>query len=224
MTPPTPAPTPKSAQLAGYPSKDDFHMPWYKISLAVLLPFSLLAVTAATTYADSPKTASTAAETSKKPADTDPSTEDRTKGVVERKSSEASIAKGDITFDDLKFDIEKDAAFEKSALTPDVKRLDGIKVKLRGYILPSTLFKDTDIDQFVLVRDNQECCFGPGAALFDCVIVEMLPGRTTDFVTRPVTVEGKFKIDTEKYKYPGGKGPGGASHFAIFKIEGMNVK
>ncbi|WP_442509571.1 DUF3299 domain-containing protein [Novipirellula sp. SH528] len=141
-----------------------------------------------------------------------------------RKSSDASIAKGDITFDDLKFNIEKDATFEKSALSDDVKRLDGIKVKLRGYILPSTLFKDTDIDQFVLVRDNQECCFGPGAALFDCVIVEMLPGRTTDFVTRPVTVEGKFKIDTEKYKYPGGKGPKGASHFAIFKIEGMNVK
>src|SRR5690606_2039176 len=117
------------------------------------------------------------------------------------------IAKGDITFDDLKFEIEKDAPFEKDALAQDVKRLDGMNVKLRGYILPSTLFKDTDISEFVLVRDNQECCFGPGAALFDCVIVEMLPGQTTDFVTRPVTVEGKFKIDTEKYKYPGGKGP-----------------
>ena len=104
------------------------------------------------------------------------------------------------------------------------KKLDGVKVKLRGYILPSTLFKETNIDQFVLVRDNQECCFGPGAALFDCVIVEMVPGKTTDFVTRPVTVEGKFKIDTEKYKYPNGIGPRGASHFAIFKIDGVNVK
>ena len=109
-------------------------------------------------------------------------------------------------------------------LTDDVKKLDGVKVKLRGYILPSTLFKETNIDQFVLVRDNQECCFGPGAALFDCVIVEMVPGKTTDFVTRPVTVEGKFKIDTEKYKYPVGVGPRGASHFAIFKIDGVNVK
>ena len=103
-------------------------------------------------------------------------------------------------------------------------KLDGKKVKLRGYILPSTLFKETNIEQFVLVRDNQECCFGPGAALYDCVIIEMVPGKTTNFVTRPVTVEGKFKIDTKSYKYPGGVGPKGASHFAIFKIAGTSVK
>ena len=130
----------------------------------------------------------------------------------------------DINFDDLSFKIEKDAKFKPALLTDDIKKLDGVKVKLRGYILPSTLFKETNIYQFVLVRDNQECCFGPGAALFDCVIVEMVPGNTTDFVTRPVTVEGKFKIDTEKYKYPNGVGPRGASHFAIFKIDGVKVK
>ncbi len=144
--------------------------------------------------------------------------------VEVRKSSNSSRAKGDINFDDLAFDIEKDAKFKPGLLTDEIKKLDGVKVKLRGYILPSTLFKETNIDQFVLVRDNQECCFGPGAALFDCVIVEMVPGKTTDFVTRPVTVEGKFKIDTEKYKYPNGIGPRGASHFAIFKIDGVNVK
>ena len=144
--------------------------------------------------------------------------------VEVRKSSNSSRAKGDINFDDLAFDIEKDAKFKPGLLTDEIKKLDGVKVKLRGYILPSTLFKETNIDQFVLVRDNQECCFGPGAALFDCVIVEMVPGKTTDFVTRPVTVEGKFKIDTDKYKYPNGIGPRGASHFAIFKIDGVNVK
>ena len=144
--------------------------------------------------------------------------------VEVRKSSNSSRAKGDINFDDLAFDIEKDAKFKPGLLTDEIKKFDGVKVKLRGYILPSTLFKETNIDQFVLVRDNQECCFGPGAALFDCVIVEMVPGKTTDFVTRPVTVEGKFKIDTEKYKYPNGIGPRGASHFAIFKIDGVNVK
>ena len=144
--------------------------------------------------------------------------------VEVRKSSDSARAKGDINFDDLSFKIEKDAKFKPALLTDDIKKLDGVKVKLRGYILPSTLFKETNIDQFVLVRDNQECCFGPGAALFDCVIVEMVPGKTTDFVTRPVTVEGKFKIDTEKYKYPNGVGPRGASHFAIFKIDGVKVK
>ena len=146
------------------------------------------------------------------------------KGVEERKSSQSARAKGEINFDDLKFDIEKDKPFKSNMLNDDVRELNGQRVKLRGYILPATLFKEKGIDQFVLVRDNQECCFGPGAALFDCVIIEMVPGKTTDFVTRPVTVEGKFKIDTEKYKYPGGVGPRGASHFAIFKIDGESVK
>ncbi len=132
-------------------------------------------------------------------------------------STASRIAKGEITFDDLKFDIEKDEPFEREKLTDQIERLNGKQVKLRGYILPSTLFKETDIDQFVLVRDNQECCFGPGAALFDCVIVEMVADKTTDFVTRPVTVEGKFKI--QEYKYPDGSG-----HFAVFRIDGVNVR
>lgn len=144
--------------------------------------------------------------------------------LLDKSSSDAAKAKGEINFDDLKFPIDKDQPFDDSMLIEDVQELAGRNVKLRGYILPATLFKETDIDQFVLVRDNQECCFGPGAALFDCVIVEMVPGKTTDFVTRPVTVEGKFNIDTKTYRYPDGAGPKGASHFAIFKIDGISVK
>lgn len=150
--------------------------------------------------------------------------EETRKVVEDRSSSEASKAKGEINFDDLKFDIEKDQPFEESLLNDGVEALAGKKVKLRGYILPATLFRDKGFREFVLVRDNQECCFGPGAALFDAVVVEMEPGKTTDFVTRPVTVEGKFEIDTEKYKYPGGVGPKGATHFAIFRIRGLNVQ
>lgn len=137
--------------------------------------------------------------------------------VETKKSSESNLAKGEITFDDLKFDIEKDERFDRKMLTETIEKLNGRKVKLRGYILPSTLFKETDIEQFVLVRDNQECCFGPGAALYDCVIVEMVPGKTTDFVTRPVTVEGKFKV--QEYVYPDNSG-----HFAVFRIDGETVR
>ncbi|QDV66301.1 DUF3299 domain-containing protein [Crateriforma conspicua] len=142
----------------------------------------------------------------------------------DRKSSQARLAKGDINFDDLKFDIEKGETFDEKQLTDRVKFLNGRTVELRGYILPSTLFRMTNIDQFVLVRDNQECCFGPGAALFDCVMVKMTDGNTTDFVTRPVTVRGKFKIDAKSYRYPGGRGPDGASHLAVFEIEGVEVR
>lgn len=144
--------------------------------------------------------------------------------VEVQKSSKADLIKGDITFDDLKFDIEKDEPFDPKKINETLRFLNGRKVKLSGYILPATLFKETDIAEFVLVRDNQECCFGPGAALFDCVMIEMVGDNTTDFVTRPVTVEGKFVYDPDKYKYPDGVGPRGASHFAIFRIEGQKVR
>lgn len=141
-----------------------------------------------------------------------------------RLSSEAQLAKGEINFDDLKFDIEKDSIFDAKMWTPRLKKISGKKVKLSGYILPSTLFQEKGIKQFILVRDNQECCFGPGAALYDCVVVNMVDGASTDFTTRPVTVEGKFHLDDKTYRHPGGKGPGGSSHMAVFRIDGMKVK
>jgi len=126
-------------------------------------------------------------------------------------------AKGEISFDDLKFDILPDAPFDASMLTDEIRALDGKVVKLRGFILPSTLFRETNISEFVLVRDNQECCFGPGAALFDCVVVNLVGDTRTDFTTRPVTVTGTFKL--KEYKYPDDSG-----HFAIFNMQGTSVK
>lgn len=132
-----------------------------------------------------------------------------------KRSSAAKLAKGEITFDDLKFDIEPDAPFDREMLHPSVERLVGKNVKLRGFILPG--FKATNLDMFILVRDNRECCFGPGAALYDCVIVRMQDGETTDYATRAVTVEGKFKIQEVK-------DPVTSKHLAVFQIDGTAVK
>ena len=77
-------------------------------------------------------------------------------------------------------------------VTPAIEKLTSTKVRLRGYILPS--FQQSGLTQFVLVRDNMQCCFGPGAALYDCVVVQMEPGKTTDFTSHPVAVDGVFSI------------------------------
>lgn len=98
----------------------------------------------------------------------------------------------DVNFDTIKFDIQKEQPFERSMLTPEIEKLQNTAVRIRGYILPS--FQQTGLTQFVLVRDNMECCFGPGAALYDCIVVEMTAGKSTDFTTRPVAVEGVFTI------------------------------
>ncbi len=150
----------------------------------------------------------------------DPSTPPKTERQLaeERKKREAARKQGDITFDDLKFDIEKDGTFLPEMITPGIKELSKRTLKLRGFILPTSVFQQTGIKQFVLVRDNQECCFGPGAALYDCVIVEMAPGKTATFATRVVTVKGKFEIDPDSFQYPDG------GHFAVFKMTAEEVK
>lgn len=120
----------------------------------------------------------------------------------------------DRTFDDLRFDIEVGEPFERSLLTESIEALDGLPIRIRGFILPTP--QKRGIKQFVLVRDNQECCFGPGAALFDCILVEMKEGQTAEYTIRPVAVTGTFNI--REFKGPDGQ------HLAIYRIAGESVK
>ncbi|MGI9456530.1 MAG: DUF3299 domain-containing protein [Aeoliella sp.] len=120
----------------------------------------------------------------------------------------------DKTFDDIKFDIEPDAPFDRALLTDEVEALFGQRIRIRGWILPT--FQRSGIKQFILVRDNLECCFGPGAALFDCIVVDMVPGKSAEFSVRSVSVEGKFTLEELI-------GPEG-NHLAIFHMAGEEVK
>jgi hypothetical protein len=120
----------------------------------------------------------------------------------------------DVTFDDIKFEMKKGDPFVRSMLTAKIEKLHSSNVRIRGYMLPS--FQQKGITQFVLVRDNMECCFGPGAALYDCILVEMAPGKSTSFTVRPVAVQGKFEIS--EFKGPDGK------HLAIYRLVGEEVK
>lgn len=121
-----------------------------------------------------------------------------------------------VSFDDIKFEMKKPKSrkFKRSMLTPAIEKLDDTPVRIRGYILPS--FKQKGITQFVLVRDNMECCFGPGAALYDCIMVEMDKGTSIEYTIRPVTVKGTFSI--REVKGPDGK------HWAVYHLQGTNVK
>ncbi len=140
------------------------------------------------------------------------------KEAMEKAAREAARKRGEFTFDDLKFEIERDGEFQDEMITDQLKKLDRKPMRLRGYILPNSVFQQSGIKSFVLVRDNKECCFGPGAMLYDCVMVEMTEGKTANFSTRPVSVKGTFEIDTKTYKYPNG------GHFAVFRIKATEVK
>jgi hypothetical protein len=120
----------------------------------------------------------------------------------------------EITFDDIKFDLEKGAPFTPDLLPKRVTALEETRIRIRGFILPS--FQQTGLTQFVLVRDNMECCFGPGAALYDCIVVRMEPGKSADFSIRPVAVQGTFRLQELR-------GPDG-NHLAIYAMDGELVR
>ncbi len=88
--------------------------------------------------------------------------------------------------------MKKGDPYTHSLITPEIEKLDGTKVRVRGYILPP--FQQTGLTRFVLVRDNMSCCFGPGAMIFDSMIVELKSGLTIDYTVAPVTVEGVFNL------------------------------
>ena len=108
-------------------------------------------------------------------------------------SSSSSAQYKETTFDDLKFEMLIDTPFRRELLTPQIEQLFGKKIRIRGYMYPT--LKRRGLTGFVLVRDNQQCCFGPGAALYDCMRVEMQPETTAEFSVRPIAVEGQLRYE-----------------------------
>ena len=102
----------------------------------------------------------------------------------------------DLTFDDLKFDIEVGQAFERELLSEDVKALHGKEITLSGYMRPA--FQASGLPGFIFVRDDKECCFGPQAAIYDCVRVKLKKGTTSDYIVQPFKVRGKFYLKERK--------------------------
>ena len=150
-----------------------------------------------------------AAPSSRSTAETPP-----TPPAVAAPASVRPAAPRDISFDDIKLDLMKGDPFSRDLLPTRVTALETTPIRIRGYILPS--FQQTGLTQFVLVRDNMECCFGPGALLHDCVVVRMKPGKTASFSIRPVAVTGTFRV--EELRGPDGR------HLAIYALDGEAVE
>ena len=121
----------------------------------------------------------------------------------------------DKTFDDLRFEMTVGEPFHRSMLTKDDRSAGG-PADSHPRLHPADARRSSGIAQFVLVRDNQECCFGPGAALYDCILVEMQPGQ-----------------DGRVFDPPGGRGgdvrhPRDSSsdgkHLAIYHLDGESVQ
>jgi hypothetical protein len=73
-----------------------------------------------------------------------------------------------------------------------IKKLDGRKVRLTGFMYP--LQEGKSIQYFCLLRTTQTCCYGPRPQYNQYVFVEM--EKATDFYRLdPVSCVGKFRVD-----------------------------
>ncbi|MEM7317351.1 MAG: DUF3299 domain-containing protein [Planctomycetota bacterium] len=123
----------------------------------------------------------------------------------------------DLTFDDLEFDIEVDEDFKDEMLTEKIRSFDGKSVILRGFILGASVFQQKGFTEFVLIRDNQKCCFGPGAKIYHNVMVEMNEGKSADFSFTPVEARGKLTIKPWV-------NPGDGKTYSVFHLAAEKVK
>ena len=114
------------------------------------------------------------------------------------------------------FDIFYDL-LEREMLTEEIEELHGKSVIIRGFILDSSIFQQKGIEQFVLVRDNQICCFGPGAKIHHNIQVDMDEGKTADFTFRPVEIRGTLKIQPWIL-------PADGKCYSVYHVQAASVK
>ncbi len=190
-------------------------------ALTLATSFStLLAQTDDQKSTDNQKTAQTetdqpeSATKPSKPIQDDSKSADSSSDSDSATSDEARKKNFELTFDDLKFEMEKGSKFDRSLLTDKINSYNNNTISVRGYIRPS--FSQSGLTKFIFVRDNKECCFGPGAALYDCILVRLTKGSTTDFTVRPVTIEGTFSL--KEYNGPDGK------VWSIYRMNDTEVK
>ncbi len=73
---------------------------------------------------------------------------------------------------------------------PDLKQLNGKKIFLKGYMYPEQ--QTENLTGFLLVKDNQQCCFGGNPSLNDMILVKMAKGNSVNFDQGLVAVAGTF--------------------------------
>jgi len=76
---------------------------------------------------------------------------------------------------------------------PDARAAHGRDVLLKGYIYPGK--EQEGITQFLLVRDQGDCCFGGNPKLTDRVLVRLSNPDGIPFSPRLTKVTGRFRVE-----------------------------
>src|SRR5688500_10193137 len=85
---------------------------------------------------------------------------------------------------------------EAGGVPPDVAALDGLEVRISGYMVPG--FQTDSIKQFTLVTSVYECCFGQPPGVEHAINVVLPEGRAVTFTYGEVQVTGTLRVEEER--------------------------
>ena len=92
------------------------------------------------------------------------------------------------------FDLLSGYDYEKGHIPERIKALDGQKVAVTGFMF-ATLFDKTSVKGFLLMKDQNTCCFGAVPNENDFIDVEMSSSKGVRYIPDvPVTVVGKLSV------------------------------
>jgi hypothetical protein len=94
------------------------------------------------------------------------------------------------------------------AIPKDVQALNGKRVFIKGYFRQDSSPISRNVKSFLLVRDNNQCCFGDMSSVkyYDQVKVDLADKLTTDYSTRLFRVAGTLRI-VPQFLMPGSQRP-----------------
>jgi hypothetical protein len=95
-----------------------------------------------------------------------------------------------MSFDDLDLKMNPDTLFEDWMLTQRVRDLDGKRVRITGFMLPS--YDSQKIRHFIMLREK-ECPYGPGGQAHHVIAVTMKEASAR-FTAGSITVEGVLSV------------------------------
>ncbi|RLS54803.1 MAG: hypothetical protein DWH91_10890 [Planctomycetota bacterium] len=102
-----------------------------------------------------------------------------------------------VTFDDVDLlkvlNVEPVPDDVEKALPDWLRGLSGQRVRIRGWMFPPPY--EEGLEQFAFVRDNEICCFGREAKVYDKFGVSLKPGTTARYIEgRPFDVIGTMHV------------------------------
>jgi hypothetical protein len=89
---------------------------------------------------------------------------------------------------------------------PEVLALNGKRIFIKGYIRPGSAPVRTGIDRFLMVRDNNQCCFGDLSKVnyFDQMAVQITGSHRVDDTLQILRMGGILQVHPENVM----RGPG----------------